>query len=41
MTEQDLKDIAGGWNGDEAGRDEDRATLALEILGKIEELKEM
>mgnify|MGYP001607987940 CR=1 FL=1 len=35
----ELEDIAGEWNGDESGLQEDRAHASLEAVEKIEELK--
>jgi hypothetical protein len=43
MTLEQIKkwaeDIAGSWNGDESGSQEDRAHQANEILEKIAELE--
>ncbi len=35
------EEIAGEWNGDEPGSQEDRANQALEIIEKVTELKEL
>lgn len=44
-TLQEIKDkaneIAGSWNGDEAGYLEERAMIANEILEKLKELEEL
>lgn len=34
-------EIAGEWNGDESGSQEDRAHQALDIIDKCNELKEL
>jgi len=36
-----FEEIAGEWNGDEDGYLEDRASIANEILDKIEELNDI
>jgi hypothetical protein len=36
---QDAIQVSAEWNGDEAGREEDRAHLANEIVEKAEELR--
>jgi hypothetical protein len=33
--------IAGQWNGDNPGRGEERAGVALEIIEKVKELREL
>ena len=35
------EEIAGEWNGDEPGRQEDRAHQATDILEKVAELEEL
>lgn len=35
------ENIAGEWNGDESGSQEDRAHCALEIKQKVAELEEL
>jgi hypothetical protein len=34
-----FEEIAGQWNGDESGRGEDRAHIALEIIELLKELQ--
>ena len=36
---EDAHKVCAEWNGDEAGREEDRATLASEIIDRASELK--
>ena len=36
-----LSDVAGAWNGEDAGIKEERANCALEGIEKIKELKEI
>ena len=36
---QDATKVMGEWNGDEAGREEDRAHCADEIVEKAQELR--
>lgn len=38
---QDANDIAGQWNGDEAGLLEERAGIATKIAEKAEEIKDL
>ena len=38
---EDALRVAGQWNGDEAGSEEDRAHLANEIVAKADELREL
>lgn len=36
-----MNEVAAAWNGDNAGKQEDRATVASDILQKIDELEEL
>ena len=36
---QTLKEIAGAWNGDEPGEQEERAGIALDAIEQIEKLE--
>jgi len=36
---QTLEEIAGAWNGDEPGHQEERAQIALEAIEAIEKLE--
>jgi len=36
-----MEEVAGSWNGDEAGREEDRAHTAQDIIGHAEAIKEL
>lgn len=38
-VKQTLREIAGEWNGDEPGTQEERATLAQEALDQIKKLE--
>jgi len=35
------EEVAGAWNGDEAGTQEERAHTATEILDKVKEIREL
>ena len=39
-TVKELEDIAGEWNGDNSGIQEDRSTLANEALKAIKDLED-
>ena len=39
--ESEVAEISSAWNGDKAGLQEDRAYAADEIIGKINEIKEL
>lgn len=36
-----FEEVAGQWNGDESGRVEDRAHIALEIIKLLKELQDV
>ena len=36
-----MEQIAGEWNGDEAGLQEDRAEIALDVITKLDEVEEL
>jgi hypothetical protein len=39
MLESQLNGIASNWNGDESGKQEERALTSLEALEKLNDLK--
>lgn len=39
QLEKEMNEIAGRWNGDESGLQEDRAHASLEVIEKIKEIK--
>jgi len=39
--EKKLSNIAGNWNGDESGLAEDRARASLDVIEKINEIREI
>lgn len=41
QLKKDYEGIAGRWNGDESGLQEDRARHALEVIEKVDELIEL
>jgi hypothetical protein len=38
---KEAEEIAGSWNGDESGRQEEQAESAKEIIEKCQEIKEL
>jgi len=38
---KDLEEIAGHWNGDNPGQQEDDARIAIEVIEKIKEINEL
>ena len=38
---KEMEDIAGSWNGDESGVQEEQAHIANEVLEKIAEIEEL
>ena len=38
---KEMEQIAGEWNGDESGYQEDQAEIAIDILEKIAEIEEL
>jgi hypothetical protein len=36
-----MQDIAGNWNGDEPGLQEENAKIALEVIEKIDEINKL
>lgn len=36
-----MEQIAGEWNGDEAGLQEERAEIALDVITKLEEVEDL
>ncbi len=36
-----MEEIAGQWNGDESGSQEDNAHIALEVIEKIDEIEKL
>ena len=41
QLKKDLEEIAGQWNGDNPGIQEDDASIANEVIEKINEIKEL
>lgn len=41
LLKKQMEEIAGAWNGDEPGQQEDRAHQANDILEKIRELEQL
>lgn len=41
QLKEKMERIAGEWNGDESGRQEDNAHIAEEVIEKIDEIKEL
>lgn len=36
-----MEEIAGSWDGDQSGIQEDNASIAVEVLEKIKEIEEL
>ena len=41
QIKEEMEEIAGEWNGDEAGVQEDRAVIALDVITKLDEVEEL
>ncbi len=41
QIKKEAEEIAGQWNGDESGSQEERSTTASDILEKVTELEEL
>lgn len=38
---REMEDIQGQWNGDDAGRAEDRAVTARDVVDRIDEIEKL
>ena len=38
---QEMDEVAGQWNGDESGKQEEDAQIAKEVLEKVAEIEEL
>lgn len=41
FIKQEMDEIAGAWNGDESGKQEEDAETAKEVLEKVAEIEEL